>query len=101
MKLVCPGQVLDVSAGRIVLRIYIGLLFSLYPIRAQEHFITLCTDTRKPPQRMYPAVFTPVVCNTFVFISSRSCCSSFSWLAVLLSVALFYPPIVGTYGRSL
>lgn len=33
--LTCMSRVLDVSAGRIVISIYIGLLFSLYPISAQ------------------------------------------------------------------
>ena len=40
LRFVCPGRVLDVPVGRGVLSIYIGLLFSLYPIPAQEHFIT-------------------------------------------------------------
>ena len=32
LRFVCPGRVLDVPVGRGVLRIYIGLLSSLYPI---------------------------------------------------------------------
>lgn len=76
MRLVCPGRVLDVPAGRVVLGIYIGLLFSLYPIPAQEHFITLCTNTLMPPHRMYSAVLpSQTLCRLYyVLIFSRSYC---------------------------